>query len=93
MRRGQGENLFIGTSGIYKVDAMIGYFLAERADFKPGRFPDVAAHGSWQDVGHYTQIIWRKTQRLGCAIAKTRRDEILLCRYFPAGNIFGQKVP
>ncbi|WP_197707084.1 CAP domain-containing protein [Calothrix sp. NIES-3974] len=25
--------------------------------------------GNWVDVGHYTQIIWRNTTEVGCAIA------------------------
>jgi hypothetical protein len=92
-RKGQGENLFMGTAGAYPLDEMIGDFLAERVDFKPGRFPDVARRGTWHDIGHYTQIIWRKTTRLGCAIARARGQDVLVCRYSPAGNVMGQMVP
>jgi hypothetical protein len=28
---------------------------------------------------------------MGCALAEGRDNEYLVCRYFPAGNIFGQR--
>jgi len=97
MRGNEGENLFMGTAGYYPVQAMVGSFLEERADFVPGTFPHVAARGSWHDVGHYTQIIWPATRGVGCAMARggtgRRGNDYLVCRYNPAGNVFGQTVP
>jgi hypothetical protein len=92
-RRGAGENLFIGTAGAYRVEAMIDFFLEERRDFKPGTFPQVARNGDWTSVGHYTQIIWRDTRRVGCGLAKANGNEAMVCRYVPAGNIYGGRVP
>lgn len=43
--------------------------------------------------GHYTQMIWRATREIGCAVAK-RKDipgYIALCRYSPSGNTIGEK--
>ena len=93
LRGPQGENLFMGTAGAYSIDEMIDDFLEEREDFIPGTFPDVARDGSWHNVGHYTQIIWRKTRTVGCAIARGHGQDYLVCRYFPAGNVMGQRVP
>ena len=56
-------------------------------------FPTVSTTGNWADVGHYTQIIWPGTQRVGCAIGKSARADVLVCRYWPAGNVDGQRVP
>ena len=92
-RRNQGENLFMGTSGFYPIDAMIGSFLEERSDFRPGTFPAVSRSGNWHRVGHYTQLIWPQTRRIGCAIAQGRGDDVLVCRYWPAGNVMGEAVP
>lgn len=92
-RKRAGENLFMGTAGAFSIDAMIGQFIAEREDFQPGTFPYVTRDGNWHNVAHYTQIVWRGTRRVGCAIARARRDDVLVCRYWPAGNIFGQRVP
>ena len=52
---------------------------------------------SGQECGHYTQIVWRDTLEVGCAI--TRCPAILsgqagyfwVCDYGPGGNYVGQK--
>ena len=92
-RKRAGENLFMGTAGAFPIEAMIEQFIAERDDFLPGTFPAVTRDGNWHNVAHYTQMVWRGTRRVGCAIARARRDDVLVCRYWPAGNIFGQRVP
>lgn len=91
-RGATGENLWMGTSGYFGADEMIGHFLAEKRDFQPGRFPNIARNGNWQSVGHYTQIIWKETREVGCALAKGRGRDVLVCRYWPAGNVNGQFV-
>jgi hypothetical protein len=85
----QGENLFVGTRGAYSYGEMIGLLVDERRYFKPGRFPDVSRSGSVWQVGHYTQIIWPTSQRVGCATASNRNSDYLVCRYLPAGNVVG----
>jgi hypothetical protein len=91
-RAGTGENLWIGTAGYYSPREMIGGFLSEKKAFRPGTFPDVSKTGQWQDVGHYTQIIWPSTTKVGCAMATAKGNDVLVCRYSPAGNYFGDKV-
>lgn len=85
----QGENLFVGTRGAYSYGEMIGLLVDERRYFKPGRFPDVSRTGSVWQVGHYTQIIWPTSLRVGCATASNRKSDYLVCRYLPAGNLVG----
>jgi hypothetical protein len=85
----QGENLFMGTRGAYSYAEMLGLLVDERRYFRPGRFPDVSRTGSVWHVGHYTQIIWPTSQRVGCATAANRANEYLVCRYLPAGNVVG----
>lgn len=85
----QGENLFMGTRSAYSYADMIRLLVAERRHFKPGRFPAVSRTGNWSDVGHYTQIVWPTSQRVGCAIASNRSNDYLVCRYLPAGNVIG----
>ena len=91
-RKGMGENLWMGSAGYYGAEDMVGGFLAERAKFRPGTFPQVSRTGNWADVGHYTQIIWPATTEVGCAVAKGGAHDFLVCRYNPAGNTFGEKV-
>ncbi len=90
---GAGESLWMGTSGAYSPEEMIEAFIEEKRYFRPGRFPGVSRTGRWSDVGHYTQLIWPATRELGCALVKGRSDDVLVCRYFPAGNVIGQRVP
>ena len=92
-RPGQGENLWMGTRGAYSLEEMIGSWAAEKRLFRPGNFPAVSASGEWSDVAHYTQMIWRGTTRVGCAVHRSARWDFLVCRYAPAGNVLGQRMP
>jgi uncharacterized protein YkwD len=92
-RPGTGENLWMGTRGAFSYDAMVGRWAAERSDFVPGVFPAVSRSGNWEKVGHYTQMVWPTTTRVGCAVASNAANDFLVCRYSPAGNIDGRSVP
>jgi hypothetical protein len=91
-RPGQGENLWMGTRGAYSPEQMVGHWVEEKAHFKWGTFPHVSRTGSFEDVGHYTQIIWAETTRVGCAIRASADSEYLVCRYSTPGNVFGQAI-
>jgi hypothetical protein len=93
VRPGQGENLWMGTRGAFSVDQMIGSWVGEGPWFRPGIFPNVTRTGDWSEVGHYTQIIWRGTTRVGCALRSSDRYDFLVCPYSPAGNVMGVAVP
>lgn len=93
MRPGQGENLWMGTRDYFHPATMVDAWTSERAMFRPARFPDVSTTGNWADVGHYTQMIWPGTTRVGCAIGKSAYSDIMVCRYWPSGNVTGQPVP
>lgn len=86
----QGENLWMGTREAYSYGDMAGAWVDEDRYYKRGLFPNNSTTGRWGDVGHYTQIIWPTTQRVGCALASSRNDDYLVCRYSPAGNIVGR---
>ena len=92
VRRGMGENLWMGSAGYYSAEDMIGGFIAERDKFRAGTFPQVSRTGNWVDVGHYTQLIWPGTREVGCAVVKGGGNDVLVCRYSPAGNIYGEKI-
>lgn len=94
-RRGaepQGENLWTGTRLAYSYDEMIGHWLAEERAFRPGVLPAVSTSGRFEDVGHYTQIVWPATTRVGCATASSRKRDYLVCRYAVPGNVRGQRL-
>lgn len=91
-RRGAGENLWMGSAGNFSASFMVNAFVEERDHFKPGKFPDISRTGNWRDVGHYTQVVWKGTREVGCAVVRNERDDFLVCRYWPAGNIYGADV-
>tara|TARA_R110000824_G_scaffold4203_5_gene19951 strand:- start:626 stop:1258 length:633 start_codon:yes stop_codon:yes gene_type:complete len=86
----QGENLWMGTRNAYDHADMIGFWVDEDRYFKRGRFPENSTTGNWSDIGHYTQIIWPTTRRVGCALANNDQWDYLVCRYSPAGNVMGR---
>jgi hypothetical protein len=87
----QGENLWAGTAGYYQPETMVGLWVDEKRDYKPGVFPNNSRSGSLEAVAHYTQLIWRRTQKVGCAIERGRQEDVLVCRYSTAGNVVGQR--
>lgn len=91
-RVGQGENLWMGTRGAFALDEMVGAWLAERSMFRPGTFPAVSKTGDWEDVGHYTQIIWPGDRRVGCSISSSAKYDYLVCRYAGPGNVMGERL-
>ena len=91
-RNRTGENLWMGTAGNWPVETMVGMFIDEKKDYRHASFPDISRTGNWADVGHYSQIVWRDTQEVGCAVSTARGNDVLVCRYWPAGNVWGQKA-
>ena len=87
----QGENLWAGTPRAYSAEAMVGLWSAEKKDYRPGVFPNNSKSGDVENVGHYTQMIWRETREVGCATAVGRDEEFLVCRYSTAGNVYGER--
>ena len=88
-RRGSGENLWMGTRAAFSLEGMVGNWASEKRMFKPGVFPAISRTGSWHEVGHYTQMVWPATQRVGCALATNSGEDYLVCHYWPAGNVHG----
>jgi hypothetical protein len=90
VRKGSGENLWMGTAGHWDAAGMVAAFAEERRLFRAAAFPDVSVTGQWKDVGHYTQMVWRDTREVGCAVETGNGLDVLVCRYYPAGNVIGR---
>jgi hypothetical protein len=91
-RGDEGENLAMGTAGYYSPAALGRMWADEKRAFVNGPFGDGSGSGGWEDVGHYTQMVWRDTRQVGCAVGSGGGDTYLICRYAPAGNYIGERV-
>jgi len=41
-------------------------------------------------IGHYTQLVWRRTTHIGCGRAICGRNSVIVCNYTPPGNHIGK---
>ena len=87
----EGENLWAGTPRAFSPEAMVHLWVSEKSDYRPGVFPANSRSGDVENVGHYTQLIWRSSRQVGCATAVGVREEVLVCRYSAAGNVYGER--
>ncbi|XP_046581659.1 cysteine-rich venom protein kaouthin-2-like [Haliotis rubra] len=45
------------------------------------------------NIGHYTQVVWADTQKIGCGYTMCDSSKFYVCNYGPAGNIGGFNLP
>jgi hypothetical protein len=86
----EGENLWWGTADAFSYVDMVGYWANEQKNFVYGVFPNCQSSPS-AVVGHYTQIVWKNTTSVGCALVGNGKTDFLVCRYSPPGNVEGEK--
>jgi pathogenesis-related protein 1 len=79
-----GENLASATPGSLGPDGAVRLWYAERAKYDFGK-----ANFS-MTTGHFTQLAWVGTRRVGCGTAKCADKELWVCDYDPPGNVQGQ---
>jgi hypothetical protein len=89
---GSGENIAAGTAGHTSLTNLVSLWGAEKQHFVDASSPHVSRTGDWKAVGHYTQIVWRKTKEVGCGLATGGGQDYLVCQYHPRGNVMGQRA-
>ena len=85
-QRSYGENLFMGTAGAYGPVDGVRAWIGESRDYDYN-----VNHGHGKPVGHYTQVVWSGTTAVGCGQAVGHGSMWMVCNYYPAGNIVGQR--
>ncbi len=90
-RPGERENLAMAWHGTLSAEGLVDMWSREKRLLEPGLFPNVSRTGQWEDVAHYTQMVWPTTTHVGCAIYSSGWD-YLICRYSPPGNKDGKPV-
>lgn len=82
-----GENLLIGTVGYHSVVDAVRAWESEKSVYHG----EAINSSNWYPSGHYTQMVWKNTSKIGCAKAECRGSVIVVCNYDPPGNVLGQK--
>ncbi|GAA0173136.1 defense/immunity protein [Lithospermum erythrorhizon] len=83
-----GENIFWGSSTDFTPDQAAQDWVSEKKYYNYG--DNSCAEG--QDCGHYTQIVWKNSKRIGCAKAECYNGGVfMICNYDPPGNYIGEK--
>lgn len=82
-----GENLFAITGAAASPAEVINDWASEARDY------DYRSNRCRSVCGHYTQLVWRDTKEVGCAVARSRREnrEVWVCNYDPPGNYVGER--
>jgi len=91
-----GENIFANApSGLLSPEAAVAIWAAENASY------DYSTNTCSSACGHYTQLVWRGTEKVGCVINVCPADsdlgaqsggnsvDLVFCDYAPGGNFTG----
>jgi len=82
-----GENIYATTGSTVAPSAAVSSWMSEASSY------DYATNNI-SAAGHYTQVVWRASVRIGCAIVNCTNytyHNTVLCDYAPGGNITSQK--
>lgn len=83
-----GENMFWGTGWNWKAADAVTYWANEHLYY------DLESNECAADkvCGHFTQIVWNTTMKVGCGIAQCYNGQMIItCNYFPPGNFVGER--
>ena len=82
---GLGESMTVVYNGEYVPEQVVAGWVSE------SRYYDLR-HNRCADVcGHYTQVVWRSTRQVGCAVSRVDNRQVWVCEYWPAGNFEGER--
>lgn len=92
-----GENLFASTNVVTGAK-VVDDWSSEVADYSY----DANDCADGKACGHYTQVVWRESQRVGCAVTTCTTNSPFkganggewqnwVCQYDPPGNFVGRK--
>ncbi|KHJ82175.1 SCP-like protein [Oesophagostomum dentatum] len=97
-RPGLGENLFmtdaLNYDKIKAAELASKEWWVELKDYGIGQ-ENILTDALWNRgvlIGHYTQMAWDTTYRLGCAVEHCPDMTYVVCHYGPMGNIMDQLI-
>ncbi|XP_063682578.1 uncharacterized protein LOC134817371 [Bolinopsis microptera] len=84
---GFGENLFWASGDSSSVDAGKSAVKLWYDEIKDYDYYHPEFSGK---TGHFTQVVWRSSTKVGCGIAIKGKSTWVCCNYSPPGNFIGQ---
>uniref|UniRef100_A0A0N4ZV26 SCP domain-containing protein n=1 Tax=Parastrongyloides trichosuri TaxID=131310 RepID=A0A0N4ZV26_PARTI len=74
-----GENILrSGTNIAEKLGSYYWYNEVKKLNFSKPEY-----NGG---VGHFTQLVWKDTKKIGCGVSQSGGDVFTVCNYSPRGN-------
>ncbi|XP_075243947.1 ancylostoma secreted protein-like [Convolutriloba macropyga] len=98
--KGKGENLYMVT-GSHHTGSELGKSSSTSwyNEISKYKYPDDAKQSfdtcvSFHAVGHFTQMMWSKSTKVGCGFGKCAHKDafIVTCQYQPSGNVIGMPM-
>lgn len=85
-----GENLY-AVWGQPNVERALSNALSNAAAtwYDEGTQYVYASPGFSMKTGHFTQMVWKNSKKLGCAARQCGPMTLVVCRYDPPGNVIG----
>nr|AHW81904.1 pathogenesis-related protein [Morus alba var. atropurpurea] len=84
-----GENI-AWSSGDLSAAGAVGMWVAEKSLYD--YYSNTCVGRNPMGCLHYTQVVWRKSTRLGCAKVRCNSGgSFVICNYNPPGNYIGQR--
>mmetsp|Transcript_6069 Transcript_6069/g.37625 ORF Transcript_6069/g.37625 Transcript_6069/m.37625 type:complete len:98 (+) Transcript_6069:700-993(+) len=77
----QGENLAWGSTMTFDRAVELWYNTGSNYNYNSN---------SMGRSGHFTQVVWESSERVGCGIAQCSFGQLVVCQYEPSGNVRGQ---
>ncbi|OLN96163.1 Pathogenesis-related protein PR-1 type [Colletotrichum chlorophyti] len=84
---GQGENLYMQSNSDSPYKNAADAWISEKSDYHG----ETISQSNYMGFGHYTQIVWKSTTKVGMAVATNSKGTFVVARYSPPGNYIGQK--
>lgn len=83
-----GENIFMSWGAERSPEFVVDDWAEERQYYRGGKI----TMSNFSKVGHYTQMVWYSTKKIGAARVRVGDKEIWICNYDPSGNYIGEKA-
>ena len=86
----------------WRLSTKIQAWYDEVKDFPAANVDNFSQNGATGLIGHYTQMVWGETKRIGCGVmyyrdarpfaARFPFRKTFVCNYYPPGNFLGRRV-